>query len=508
MARRKTRVTINTAPSKKETVHTASEMKEWYAQQQKRLKQALQLTDFSKAQTSTSSVYSKEELRTYIKNIGAYESRLRKLSWYLYNRSIAYKRWVIYNATMFCLDARYITGAKNYNLTKSNNDTKLLKNFNETVDIVDRMNLKNAFYPIFITCFVQDVFYGVKYFDDTGLFILPLPADYCRIAGRYFQGDLMFAMNMSYFQNRQELLQFWGEPFKTMYKEYLKDQTNNLWQLMPDEYACCFKFGSEDYQTVIPPALPGFNSLISLSDLEDIQATADKQDIFKLIYYPIPLINGSKNPDDYAVDIDFASEYFEKIAKNALPDYVTAVMVPGADLKSISFSDTDRVNDTNKLSKATKTFFNSIGGGQVLNAGDVSGTEGLKAVIRSDTQYAISSLLPQVEAWVNRMLSYEGQNLCKVKFFPVSIYTVDWFKESLLKSGEYGVSTSVLAMNTLNGFSEKDTLYLAHLENDILHLENKIKPLSSSHTQSDNNKLNPQKDETNNVPTKEDIEGK
>lgn len=257
---------------------------------------------------------------------------------------------------------------------------------------------------------------------------------------------------------------------------------------MPDEYACCFKFGTEDYQTIIPPALPGFNSLISLTDLEDIQATADKQDIFKLIYYTVPLISGSKNPDDYAVDIDFASSYFSKVTQDALPDYVTGVMVPGADLKSISFADTDRVNDTNKLAKATKTFFNSIGGGQVLNASDVSGTEALKAVIRSDTEYAISPLLPQIQGWVNRMISYEGQNLCQVRFFPVSVYTKDWFKESLLNSGEYGVSTSILAMNTLNGFSEKDTLYLAHLENDILHLEDRIKPLSSSHTQTDKNK--------------------
>jgi hypothetical protein len=63
-------------------------------------------------------------------------------------------------------------------------------------------------YHVLVDCFIQDVFFGCKYSDDTGLFILPIPPDSCKIIGRYVQSkDFAFAIDMSWFGSHQELIE-------------------------------------------------------------------------------------------------------------------------------------------------------------------------------------------------------------------------------------------------------------------------------------------------------------
>jgi hypothetical protein len=84
------------------------------------------------------------------------------------------------------------------------------------------------------------------------------------------------------------------------------------------------------------------------------------------------------------------------------------------------------------------------------------------------------------------MLLYLVSVPAKVKFFEVSAYTKDAFKESLQKDLNYGFVSS-LAINSLNGFSELDTLSLNYLEKDVLKLNERFIPLQTASTQSGNN---------------------
>ena len=156
----------------------------------------------------------------------------------------------------------------------------------------------------------------------------------------------------------------------------------------------------------------------------------------------------------------------------------------GGKLNEISFPE-DQANDTNKVEKATEAVLNTAGGAEILNGATINNTYAFKMATIANTEYAISSLLPQVQGWVNRMLGVIlGNNASKVKFFEVSAYTKEDFKEQLLDSAQNGLPTK-LAYNTLNGFSEKETLALNFLEEDVVNLKDKLVPLSTSYTQSD-----------------------
>lgn len=436
-----------------------------------------QLRDYTKNTTKTISTFDKTMLLGYLENIGSNETNLRNLSWYLYYRSQTYMRLCQFYANMFCLDVRSII--PNYDMTgKKNNANKILKSYQETVNTVELMRLQQEFYNIYLTCFVQDVFYGIWIQDETGVFVWQIPPDYAKIIGKYNTGDFSLAMDMSYFKRHQELIEYIPDPFENMYNEYLS--SNQKWQIVPEEYAICIKYRSEDYETVLPPMVAIFMALINLSDLEEIQSTADAQSIYKMLWLELETINNSKSIDDWKVDPSLVVEYFNRLA-DGLPEYIGAAIVPGK-LNEVSFPN-DASSDTSKVSQATETVLNTAGGAEFLNGSTIKTQAAFDCARIANTEFAISSLLPQTQSFVNRQLSYLLSDPCKVKFMAISVYTKKQFKEDILSSGQYGLPTKLL-LNTLNGFNEVETMALNYLEEDVLGLSDKLIPLNSSYTQS------------------------
>lgn len=478
--------------SKTTKPHTVAEMKEWYEKNTQNTQNAFkQLRDVAKTgRQTTLNSYSKDNVVSYLQNISSNENNLRNLSRYLFYRSQVYFRLVMYNATMFDLNARTVIPL--YDPTKDNDTQKTLKSYYETLQWLDRMNLQHEFLSVLINNFIEDVFFGCCWIDETGIFIMQLPPENCKINGKYFTGDFSFSVDMSYYKRYEYLIEFLGEPLSTMYNAYGGDNAKR-WQPMPDEYALCTKYRLESWETVCPPYSGLFMDLIGLLNLADVQAVSDEQQIYKLITATIPLLDGSDTPDDWAVDVYTALEYYKRL-EESLPDYVGSVITP-IPLDVISFED-DQATDTTKIQKATKEVLNTSGGAQILNSSTISGAEAFKSATRADSELAISSLLGQINGWTNRMLSYLVSNPAKVKFFEVSSYTKDAFKESLQKDLNYGF-VSALAINSLNGFSELDTLALNFLERDVLQLDKKFVPLQTASTQSGKGEVGaPEKSDT------------
>lgn len=435
-----------------------------------------QVRDVTKTTRQTTiSSYNKESVIRYLQNINSYEKELRNLSRYLFYRCQVYFRLIMYNATMFDLNARYVVPS--YDPTKENDKDKILKSYYETLQVLDRMDLQHQMLMPLINNFIEDAFFGCCWIDETGMFILKIPPEYCKISGQYFTGDYSFYVDMSNYKKYEDVIEFLGEPLTSMYRAY-GGNNKNKWQIMPDEYALCTKTRIESWETIVPIYSGLFIDLIGLMDLVDIQADSDNQQIYKLITATIPTLKNATDPDQFAVDVDFCVEYFRKLV-DSLPPYIGAAISP-IPLDTISFSD-DQASDTTKVQKATKELLNTSGGAQVLNSTTLSNSEGVRSANRVDTAFAISALLGQIQGWVNRILSYHVSNPAKVKFFNVSIHTKDVLKESMQKDMQYGFP-NVIALNSLNGFSEMDTLALNYLEADVLNLKDKFKPLTSANT--------------------------
>lgn len=441
------------------------------------------LRDVTRSAARSINSINKEQVVGYLKRPNSYEKQIRNTSWYLTTRSQIYQRIIMHYATMPCFDARSIV--PNYDFTKTNNsDKKILKSYYDTANLLRAWNINNEFLKVTSTCFIQDVSYNVVYADETGLFLLPLPADHCRILAQFPTGDFQFAFNMQYFSANQNYLEYWGSPFTQMYEA---SQNGSNWQIVPQEYSACFKFRSYDWSSIIPPFSGIFGNLIDLLDAENVEAISQQQDIFKLIYVKLKTLSNTNEPDAWQINPDTVVEYFDRMCNEALPEYTAATVVPSNDdLGVIDFSSNEKTAQTNRILNATKNVLNASGGAQVLNSATISGSTAYKYSIISDGEFALS-ILPQIEGWFNRIVATKISNPSKIKFMHVTKFTREDYRKEMLEDAQNSLPTK-LSILALNGYDPIDVMSLNHLEEDILHLSDKfVNPLNTSYTKTGDN---------------------
>lgn len=446
----------------------------------KKSMEALNLYNPAKTTVRASNTFNKETLKGYMERPYSNEKQLRNLSRFLRNRSQVYKKIINDNATM--IDTRYRQVIPNYDLVKKaksakTSDEKIRKSYFETLQVLENMNLQSEMLKVYLECWTCDVFFGAYfYYKDQGGIMIPLDPDYCKIIGLYPTGDFAFAFDLSYFSGKTEQLELYGEPFVSMYREYEKDSTNKKWQQFPDEYACCMKVNLEDYQSILPPYINLFYSLIDLEDLKELIAIEEENNLYKLLYFVLPLFSNSNVPDDFSVDPETAAIYYKKIV-DSLPDNVASFLTP-IDIEQIEFHP-DQVSDVNKVENASKNILKTAGH---IAMADPNGATAMNAALRADEDYAISSLLPQTQAWVNRMLMNIMPNPSKVKFLTVTKYSRDAFKEGLIRDLNYGLPV-VQTLGILNGFSEADMISMARFH-DAIGLPELYTPMKTASTTS------------------------
>lgn len=446
-----------------------------------------QLRDINRITNPTVRAINKEDLKRWIGNVGSNEKNLRNTARYLYYRSNIFYRLVNWYASMFCLDCRKIT--PNFDITKEPTDStakEVLRSYSNTLDCLEVLDLQANMFPVLVTVFREDVYYGIILRGDKGNSFYQLDPDECVIDGIYEDfGCYGFSVDMSKWRNtqKQKIIEYIGSPLKEMYAEYEKDTTQKYIHC-PAQYSVCFKFRTDTYNMNIPPFLPLFLQLAGLEDLVDIQAEADALSIYKLIYLPMEVLSGARNADDFAISPDLSLDYLQRmISAGQIPENVGIGAVPGKELKTIDFEKSvDK--DTNSVEVSSNQILQTAGGGAVINANKITSTAAFNAWLKSETEFAISPLIPQIDGFCNLQLSLMMTKPAKVKHFECSVYTRENLAEQLLTSCQYSYSNR-LAYGTLIGVSEKEQLTQIYLETEVLKLQDKMKfPLTSSFTTS------------------------
>lgn len=475
------------------TVHSTKEIADFTAKQQQieqfkqAAKAALQLLDLQNLPTKTYTVYSKESLRTYLKNplTDTNQKNLRKLSQFLYVLSSQYRRIISYFATHIDLSAYNVI--PNVSITEDNDDEKILQNYEETLKWVEKMNLQGQIHGILTTILREDCFYGYIYYEDgeeqdrNSFIIIPLDADYCKISSVNYNGTLNCAFDFSFFDSSTNsiYLEYWDKEFTTGYNAYKKD-SKQRWAELDPERTVVFKMDYDQLDRVIPPFASLFEDIIDLIDLRGITSVKDKLSIYKLLVAKIDTLSNAQNPDDFAVSLDLAVDFYNKIAQ-ILPEEIGLALSP-MEIEPITF-DKDATDETNSISKANKNLWESAGVSQIMDNSKLTGSTAVTAAMRFDALFVQKPLLWQIEARVNMFLDYVlTDNGMRVKYMPVSPYLKDEVIKNVKEACTLGLPMKT-QLAALMGMSPLDMNSMLHLENDILKLQDKMVPLQSTYTQ-------------------------
>lgn len=460
---------------------TVAELRTKFAEYEEKLakfeavKVAMQLVDLTKTETATYQVFSKDRLRTFMRNPYRNVTNLRNLSRFLYTVSHPYRRLIQHNAQMIDLTAQTLYHRlKTYPVTED--PDAILKNYYDTAVQIDKMALHDEIYKCLIIAWREDAFYGYTYEDKTGFFIMPLDGDYCQPSSINYDGTLNFAFDFSYFQKHQDLLEFWDKEFKQKYNKYQNDSTLR-WQELDPKRTMCLKVDMDNWQYPTPPYIGLFEPIIDNVDLQGIQNLKDKLSVYKLLVARLQPLSGAKDPDDFEIDPDTAIEYYNRFASSLPPEVNAAISPMPIDVIDFKGNNTD---DVDMIAKSTSNLFKLSGGSLILD-NTRTGTTIYEAQILSEQLHALKPLLGQIEKWINRYLGYRMKNPAKVKYIEVTPYTKKKRKEEYLKSGQYGIPVK-MAIAALDGISPLETLSAMCLENDVLELHKYWIPLQSSFT--------------------------
>ena len=467
---------------------TVKEIKEFEEKQQKledmkqlfaQTKQAIQLLDLTKTESRTYTAFSKDKLRSYMKNPKTNENNLRSLSQFLYRYSHQYRRIVNYYAEMIDLSAYVvIPNLKDMTGSKDNSDN-ILKTVYTTTTEVRKMNMQSEIMKFLITAWREDTAYGYIYEDDTGFYIMPLDGNYCKISSVNYDGSYNFAFDFSYLRSNKYLLDFWDKEFTTKYNAYDKDGTLR-WQELDPEKTFCIKINVEDTTLSTPPFLSLFEQIIDLIDLQSIQAVKEALSIYKLLVLRMDTLKNATEPDDFAVDIYTCIDYYNKLVA-ALPEEVSACISP-VSIDPIEFKGTT-TEDVDMVANSMHNLFAASGTSQILDSTKISGSTAFEASILSDTLMALKIVLPQIIVWQNRYLTYVMSNHATLKYLEVTPYTKNQWIKNYQTAATLGLPVK-MAYCSLLGFDPIEASSMQFLEQDCLDLSNIWKPLQSSNTQS------------------------
>ena len=441
---------------------------------------ALQLTDLSKTETRTYQSYSRDTLRTYLKSPKTYESQIRNLSRYLYRLCYEYKRMCWFYARMICGDAFNIIPIVD---PREDDDEGLINNYYETMIRWQRMDFQNEIIKLLITAWREDTVYGYVYDDSDQeggtCFYHILDGDYCRISS-VEEGVFRFAFDFSYFRNHKTYLDYWDSEFKQKYDAYEKDPTLR-WQELEPERQICFKVNSDDPTMDYPPFASLFESIISNIDLQALKTAKDELSAYKLLVARLKPLSGTDSPDDFEVDPATALQYYNKFVA-ALPECVNACLSP-VPIEPIEFKDLNTTDDTDMISSSLSNLFKHVGG--VILDNSKTGTTIYEAQIIADMEMAHSTLVPQVNRYLNLYFKYViGDKHAHIKYINgVCPYTRKAKRKELLESAQNGFSR--MAVGILDGNTSLEQISLLKLEKALGLVDLMSNPLSTSYTKSD-----------------------
>ena len=434
--------------------------------------------------------YTPEEISTIITSGSLSEQQ--KLSRNYFYKDGYYKQIIIYYATLLKYMGLLIP---NPSTGKNLSTSHIQKRYYNALDYVENMQL-----PVFLTnvaqrALVDGCYYGIKVESDKKTFqVIDLPSGYACSRFKDVYGNDIVEFDVSYFatitdkEQRNAALAAYPKIVSKAWSEYSKGKRKTKWLIIPKEYGICFPFfdGRPLFLNIIP-------STIDYDEAIATQRERDVEEIRKIIVQKIPHLNDGRllfEPEE-AEEIHHGTVNMMKGNKNV------SVLTTYGDVDAITSSAADRTENT--LTRMEQNIYAQAGvTGQLFAS---TGSSSLETSLNNDLALMMY-LANKMSRFITNVLNdnfANGNISFQYKIMPITYYNAFDFTDTSYKLVGSGYSALMPALAF--GLSQKDLVNLKDLENDILKLGDRLKPLSNSYTQSDSGAKNNNEEE-------EDADGK
>ena len=440
-----------------------------------------------KTQSKTYTQYTKEKLITYIQSPLANLDNLRDVSQYIWRISPNYRTLINYYANMPLYSYNLVY--RNDDWTKTITSKDFMNEYQSICARLENMHLKDLSPKIMATAMRDGIYVGFCYDDEKSFFISDLDPKYCKISSITENNTYIVKFNAAYFDSgtNKEFLYgvnndgegTWDKVFVQGYEDYKNNGRDFQWFELPPEKTICIICG-DDPIVPLPFFTSIFQSLLDLLDYQDLIRSKTELENYVLLLSKVPLINGSDEVNDFAVDLDLV-RLAQQMIDNVAPSLVATAWSP-CEVEPIFFNNKNQVDDTNVYSQAIENLFESIGVSQMLFNGDKSGSVGLRHSIRVDESLMFTQMA-KIEANIKRYIKLNMSESFDFYYHKVTIFGQDEYITSLQNMATVGIPCKTdLATITKTPFEMMNATYMEN----ALGLDELWKPLATSYTQTDN----------------------
>lgn len=421
--------------------------------------------------------YSPEEVANIIEMGTLLEQQ--KLSRYYFHKNGYYKQIIIHYATLLKYMGLLIP---NPSAGKNLSTPHISKRYYSAMDLVESMHLPTWLTNCAQRALVDGCYYGVRLDTDKNSFtVLDLPAQYCCSRFKDSAGNDLIEFDLSYFntiptsESREAALEAFPKVITKAYRKWAKGKLSCKWFIIPSEIGICFPlFDAHPIFLSVIPATIAYDEAVKNRQDQEVEA------IHKILVQQIPHLTDGRllfEPDEAEVMHDGAVGMLSG-------DKNISVLTTYADVQAISSDASDDDSD-DLLTRIEQNIYTQAGVSGQIFCSTGSGT--LDTSLENDLAFMMY-FANKVAAYISNVINEKMANAnitFKYSIMPISYYNNEKYIDNTFKlvGSGYSALMPVLAF----GISQKDLIGIKDLENDVLKLNEKLKPLQTSYTQSNSN---------------------
>lgn len=415
----------------------------------------------------TFSLFTKDNITTYLSNPYTYEKQLRKAVVYIYGASPHFRRLIQYFVGLS--DLSYIVEPYRIDPKKANIKT-VNNNYRKVLNMLSSMSIKTQFPKILTVCLREDVFYGTAWITADNITIQQLPSDYCQISS--VEGNVPnVTFDFSYFDAHGNMLDYYPKEFKTKYNVYKKNRMSR-WIELDSPTSFAIKCNTDILDYAIPPFAGILREIYELEDYRQLKLTKTALENYAMLAMKLPM----SDDGSWGIDLDKAKEFWRNLDA-VLPEEVGSVLTP-MPIDKISFERT-HTGDTDTISSAEQNLFTAAGVSSLLFNNEKASANALLLSIKAD-QSITYGIVKSIEDAVNRIIQAQsyGKNF-RVNFLDVSPFNRKEAGDAYLKAASYGLPT-ISAYAASQGIGQAELDCMSFLEGRVLGLQDLFRPIQSS----------------------------
>lgn len=417
--------------------------------------------------TPTFSLYSKDDIQSYLASPYTYEKQLRQAVQYIYGASCHFRRLIQYFVGLS--DLAYIV--EPYKIDPKKVNTKTIgNNYRKVLNTLSSMSIKTQFPKILTVCLREDVFYGTLWVANDNITVQQLPSDYCSIST--VEGNVPnVTFNFSYFDSYSTLLEYYPPEFTTKYNMYKANRTIR-WIELDSPTSFAIKCNNDILDYALPPFAGLLRELYDIEDYKQLKNTSTALENYAMLAMTLPM----SDDGEWGIDLDKARSFWKNL-DSVLPDEVGSVLTP-MPINKISFEKTN-TGDTDTVTDAEQHMFTAAGVSSLLFNNEKASANALLLSIKNDQEITYG-IVKSIQDMVNRFIQSQsyGKNF-RVNFLDVSPYNRSEVGDAYLKAASYGLPTiSLYAASQGLGQAELDSM--SFLEGTVLGLQDMFRPIQSS----------------------------